>query len=533
MSDSDTNHTNTTTSVGKATNKGFARQYSEHNQASRSLLVEDALVNVVLQTLDNPEEAFSVDATGRTTSGPWPLQNNVDTEAWKQRAASAIEQYNNLCETSKPRKGGASQVFATVLDTVVQRSVTALKGVEVGGVRSALAGIATSRGLPGTPQREEYQKRVDAAFSSNVGGAVDEESLLLGATDPLKSTAHVASGTSSIDEALAKHAETPLCCLHIHPKLSCKLPCGAEKGQCAHLHAADDGTTRCHFGATCQNGHAKRVLPANLEQRKKFWELIGSVKSPASRDATELRSQLEAWNTPHLKRRLENDFGYDPALVATMKNSEVLDTIIDKHRKGGEFARRTIRVNGTPVRPELLADILVEMEAWSELHQHNDRPSIRASSYTILRSPADFSDLGAKAATIAERKIKQHAKVWELALQAITEVDPVYAQKFTALALTKNFIGSPHIDRQNTGPFYGMSLGTFPEGQGGVCVENGAFEVAHVNTRNRLGKVDGRFPHWVAPYDESCDRYSLIYYQTDGAHQPRTTAYFGTPLWKE
>eukprot|EP00277_Geminigera_cryophila_P036293 CAMPEP_0173090492 /NCGR_PEP_ID=MMETSP1102-20130122/26948_1 /TAXON_ID=49646 /ORGANISM="Geminigera sp., Strain Caron Lab Isolate" /LENGTH=32 /DNA_ID= /DNA_START= /DNA_END= /DNA_ORIENTATION= len=25
--------------------------------------------------------------------------------------------------------------------------------------------------------------------------------------------------------------------------------------------------------------------------------------------------------------------------------------------------------------------------------------------------------------------------------------------------------------------------------------------VAQVNTKNRLGKVDGRYPHWVAPYD--------------------------------
>ena len=45
-------------------------------------------------------------------------------------------------------------------------------------------------------------------------------------------------------------------------------------------------------------------------------------------------------------------------------------------------------------------------------------------------------------------------------------------------------------------------------------VECSARVVAHVNTKNRLGRVDGRYPHWVAPYDERKDRYSLIFYLT-------------------
>ena len=52
--------------------------------------------------------------------------------------------------------------------------------------------------------------------------------------------------------------------------------------------------------------------------------------------------------------------------------------------------------------------------------------------------------------------------------------------------------------------------------------------VAEVNTKGRLGKVDGRYPHWVAPYDERCERFSLIYYRTEGAIAPMTTAVFGT-----
>jgi hypothetical protein len=54
----------------------------------------------------------------------------------------------------------------------------------------------------------------------------------------------------------------------------------------------------------------------------------------------------------------------------------------------------------------------------------------------------------------------QHARLWELATTAIEEADPVYARAFTALAVTLGFTGSPHIDKQNTGPFYGLALGT-------------------------------------------------------------------------
>jgi len=37
------------------------------------------------------------------------------------------------------------------------------------------------------------------------------------------------------------------------------------------------------------------------------------------------------------------------------------------------------------------------------------------------------------------------------AKQALSEVDAQHAARFTAIAMTKNFIGSPHIDTQNIG----------------------------------------------------------------------------------
>ena len=101
---------------------------------------------------------------------------------------------------------------------------------------------------------------------------------------------------------------------------------------------------------------------------------------------------------------------------------------------------------------------------------------------------------------------------------------------FGEVAFTMNFEGSPHIDTQNSGPFYGLALGDFqPAGGGALCVECSAREVAAVDTRGKLGRVDGRFPHWVAPYEGT--RFSVIYYKTLGERAPRTTAVFkGAPV---
>ena len=58
-----------------------------------------------------------------------------------------------------------------------------------------------------------------------------------------------------------------------------------------------------------------------------------------------------------------------------------------------------------------------------------------------------------------------------------------------------------------------------------VCVESGALEVTYVETRARLGQIDGRYPHWVAPH--TGERYSIIYYVTNGPVAPQAEAVIG------
>jgi len=57
-----------------------------------------------------------------------------------------------------------------------------------------------------------------------------------------------------------------------------------------------------------------------------------------------------------------------------------------------------------------------------------------------------------------------------------------------------------------------FSSGEF-QGGGSIAVECSPFQVAHVDTKGRFGKVDGRWPHWVTEYEGT--RYSLIYVSYD------------------
>ena len=299
------------------------------------------------------------------------------------------------------------------------------------------------------------------------------------------------------------------------------------------------------------------ALPQVVELKITMWEDVGSVPgsyvgaSAAERDARLLRSQLEPWGTVNLRRRLVQDFGQVPTDAAVVDRSGVMQRLLKCYQdeglmssKAGHAMRARVHVEGTPVGQKHIDDLLVELRAWTNETRNGDtkreRPSIQAQSYMILRSPTN-EEAGAGATpesgiTRASRrairkakKLEKYRKIWDLAEQALREVDPVFANRCTEIAVTYGFQGSPHIDKQNCGPFYGFALGNFPSGQGGVCVECSARVVAVVNTQNRLGRVDGRYPHWVDQYDEESERYSLIYYETGGTFVKPGVPVFSIP----
>jgi hypothetical protein len=256
------------------------------------------------------------------------------------------------------------------------------------------------------------------------------------------------------------------------------------------------------------------------------------------RDATLLRSQLEPFTTLQLRKRLVDTFGQQPHQnvgAPPAPRKEVMENILECYAKAGVTKRRKlVRINGAPVHPDMCATLMVELREWSARYEtHQERPMIKAEKYMIIRSPPEFEAKirgGSSKAVRAGKKYAENQKLWKAAAAAMATVDPDFAVQFTGLAVTQGFRGSPHIDTTNIGPFYGLSLGDFADGEGGIQVEFDAMTVAEVNTKNRLGKVDGRFPHWVAPYDESCERFSLIYYVTEGEVTPKTVAAFGAVL---
>mmetsp|Transcript_14072 Transcript_14072/g.18428 ORF Transcript_14072/g.18428 Transcript_14072/m.18428 type:complete len:492 (-) Transcript_14072:1093-2568(-) len=103
-------------------------------------------------------------------------------------------------------------------------------------------------------------------------------------------------------------------------------------------------------------------------------------------------------------------------------------------------------------------------------------------------------------------------------LHALTEELMRWADSswnYTHVAVTKNFIGSPHIDAMDSTFQHAVSLGDFTSG-GELCVEGekeDGSEVYIVQTKNKIVRVDGRYVHWVRSHAGG-DRYSLIFFNT-------------------
>jgi hypothetical protein len=93
--------------------------------------------------------------------------------------------------------------------------------------------------------------------------------------------------------------------------------------------------------------------------------------------------------------------------------------------------------------------------------------------------------------------------------------------RWTAVALTKNFQGSPHTDSCDISYQHAISLGGFSGGE--LCVESEDHRcVVVVDTHNKLARIDGRYVHWVRRF-RGGDRYSLVFFTTATADASATS----------
>ena len=83
---------------------------------------------------------------------------------------------------------------------------------------------------------------------------------------------------------------------------------------------------------------------------------------------------------------------------------------------------------------------------------------------------------------------------------------------YNALAITKGFRGSPHIDQHDKTFQYVIALGEFTGGE--LCTEadEDGKEVVAINVKGKFGRIDGRSVHWVSGW--TGERYSIVYYST-------------------
>jgi hypothetical protein len=236
---------------------------------------------------------------------------------------------------------------------------------------------------------------------------------------------------------------------------------------------------------------------------------------------------LEPLSTPSLRRRLAQTFD-TPTDPDAVDRAQVVTMLLDCYAKEGPSGRVVRPVAGTALAPELKEALLAELRGADWASTMRERLSVRAEGYLTVQRPPVIAPGEAppqrKAARLAAAKLAAFRSLWDLAAQAIESVDPDYAQSYSAIAVSKRFVGSPHIDTYDIGPRYALSLGGFSGGA--LMVEAGAREVCCVDTHDKLAKVDGRFPHWVDVYEG--ERFSIIWFRTKGEPTPQTTAVFDT-----
>lgn len=130
----------------------------------------------------------------------------------------------------------------------------------------------------------------------------------------------------------------------------------------------------------------------------------------------------------------------------------------------------------------------------------NHRPGLTAERYLVLLTRA--------APDVFYQDLREACR------DLVAWADPSYY--YSGVAVTKNFVSSPHVDDRDRSFQYAVALGDFTAG-GELCVaglDREGREVLHVvDTHNRIAAVDGRRVHWVRTW-EGGDRYSLIFFDT-------------------
>lgn len=138
--------------------------------------------------------------------------------------------------------------------------------------------------------------------------------------------------------------------------------------------------------------------------------------------------------------------------------------------------------------PIALRDKLLKVLSTLRWPPGSQRKSMIATHYLVLR--------GGMATSI-------YAELNTLCLELMEWVGDV-GFVHSAVAVTKNFVGSPHVDNMDVSYQYAVSLGNFEGGR--LCVEEvrkDGWTTHRIDTHDKVARMDGRFVHWVEPFQVS------------------------------
>jgi hypothetical protein len=226
-----------------------------------------------------------------------------------------------------------------------------------------------------------------------------------------------------------------------------------------------------------------------------------------------------------------------------------------------------------------LLDALRAFDGWPE--DSKKRKGVGAAAYAVIKRK-DVDKIIAREGTSPETTAAVGNKVVELFRLAQATLNVACGVKtnegdeqipFDAVAVTRAFRGSPHVDARDTSHQYVLALGDFSDG-GALCVEEVAEEknvrpedpgdardtgdagdgdpggdgagrgkktrdgerrapprrfvptghVLRVNVKNRVARIDGRHVHWVDGW--SGERFSVVFFCTrkENAAEMQATA---------
>ena len=240
-----------------------------------------------------------------------------------------------------------------------------------------------------------------------------------------------------------------------------------------------------------------------------------------------LHLQFMALTTKELERR-------GKSFLSTSPTNDDENQVSKRHRR----KRPTLRQHASlafllckhfdGVRPiEICSGILIDEEITKYLLQmlqsiptypdDNDETEVQNPSSNTFSWPSlNKQRKGVKSQNYLTLRQK-HAPCWDDLWLACRQVMVhVYGDDnlptYNALAITKNFHGSPHIDQHDQTFQHVIALGDFVGGR--LCSELNDETEIQMNIHNRLARMDGRMVHWVSEWSGK-ERFSVVYYSTD------------------